>query len=104
MKLNSMKPAKISPIWDEPLKSIENEAIKRPKAQPINPKIWSLIRPSRSASTTAKTIPTISKTLIIADPLAARIASEIRSLKLRMWSAPPPKAAARIVGVKMPMP
>jgi hypothetical protein len=33
-----MKPTKISAIWVVPVKSIENEAINRPKAQPMKPK------------------------------------------------------------------
>ena len=67
-----------------PLKSIENEAISRPTAQPMKPRICNLIRPAMSASTTAQKMPTISSTLIIAAPLAARMSSEIMSLRLRI--------------------
>jgi hypothetical protein len=49
-------------------------------------------------------IPTMSNAVIIAEPLAATIPSEIRSLTLRTCSEGPPIVAARIVGVKMPIP
>jgi hypothetical protein len=43
-----------------------------------------LIRPKESASITAKRMPTIRRMVINAAPLAARMASAIKSLRLRM--------------------
>ncbi len=70
----------------------------------MKPNTCSRIRPSLSVSKTAKAMPTMSSIVIIADPLAAKISSAMRSLILRMCSAGCPIAAARIVGVKMPIP
>ncbi len=49
-------------------------------------------------------MPTISSMVISAAPLAASMSFSIRSLMLRTWSGLLPNAAARMVGVKMPMP
>ena len=84
MKSNSMKPAKINAILVSPAKSMENDASSRPAAQPIKPMICSQMRPYLSASAIAKRMPTISKTVIIAAPFAARMLFAIRSLRLRI--------------------
>src|SRR5258707_14247603 len=72
MKLNNMKPRKISRTCSPPVQKPENEASNRPEAQPIKPIICSRILPTRSASRMAQIMPTISKMSIIAAPFAAR--------------------------------
>ena len=104
MKLKSMKPAKIMTVEPPPVRLLPIDASRRPTAHPTKPKTCSLMRPSVSASSTAKTIPTMSSELVSAAPFAAITALAMTSVTLRALSALAPNAAAKMVGVKMPMP
>jgi hypothetical protein len=70
----------------------------------MKPMICRRMRPTRSASRTANTIPTISSTSISAAPLVARMSLWMSSAMLRGCSMLAPITVARIVGVKIPMP
>ena len=104
MKLNSMKPAKIKSSLSPSEKFAESDARNRPTAQPRKPNTWSEILPTMSASAMAKTMPTSKRDVVSAAPFAAIMSCRITSAMLRTWSDVPPIAAARMVGVKMPMP
>ena len=91
-------------IWTLPSKRVEKEASSSPAAQPMKPKPWRVIRLILSASSTAATIPISSSKSMSAAPLAASMSLWMRSLRLRAWTGSWPREAARMVGVKMPMP